>query len=117
MDLQIALPAADSDWMDAPRGETSESVRIRVVQCRQRQADRQKRVNASLDVSQLDQHCVLDPAAKSLLQQGMARWSWSARVMHRILRVARTLADLANDDVIGSRHVAEAIQYRQPWGS
>lgn len=117
VDLQIALPAADSDWMDAPRGETSESVRIRVVQCRQRQADRQKRVNASLDVSQLDQHCVLDPAAKSLLQQGMARWSWSARVMHRILRVARTLADLANDDVIGSRHVAEAIQYRQPWGS
>lgn len=116
IDLQIALPAADADWMDGPPGEPSASVRIRVEQCRQRQMSRQGSTNAALSVAGLDQYCVLDVTAKALLKQAVQRWSWSARVVHRVLRVAQTLADLGGCERIGSPHIAEAIQYRQPWG-
>jgi magnesium chelatase family protein len=116
IDLQIALPAADADWMDGPPGEPSASVRVRVEQCRRRQLSRQGSTNAALSVAGLDQYCVLDAEAKALLKQAMRRWSWSARVVHRVLRVAQTLADLAGCERIGRPHIAEAIQYRQPWG-
>lgn len=116
VDLQIALPPADAGWLDAPRGEASDPVRARVTLCRQRQASRQSCLNASLDAGDIETYCIMQSSAKGMVQQGMARWNWSARVVHRILRVARTLADLAQEDMIGGMHVAEAIQYRQPWG-
>lgn len=116
VDLQIALPAADAAWMDAPPGEASEPVRHRVLLCRQRQQARQNQLNSTLGVAEIDRYCVLCPSARKLLHQSMLRWSWSARVVHRVLRVARTLADLADEELIGSFHIAEAIQYRQPWG-
>src|SRR3546814_18828195 len=71
----------------------------------------------SSDVCSSDLHCRLDGSAQDLLRQAMVRWDWSARVVHRVLRVARTLADLGQADVIGIPHIAEAIQYRQPWGA
>jgi magnesium chelatase family protein len=117
VDLQIALPAVDVTWLDMAPGESSKSVRERVVRCRQRQELRQARVNAQLDVSHIEEFCVMQPSAKKLLQEGLQRWNWSARVVHRVLRVARTLADLDEQDVIDNLHVAEAIQYRQPWGN
>jgi len=110
------LPAADTGWMDGPPGESSASVRVRVGRCRQRQSARQGSTNAALSVAGLEQYCVLDAEAKTLLKQAMQRWSWSARVVHRVLRVAQTLADLGDCERIGSLHIAEAIQYRQPWG-
>ncbi|RTZ39308.1 ATP-binding protein [Candidimonas sp. SYP-B2681] len=117
VDLQITLPATDANWLDAAPGESSDSVRERVVRCRERQELRQSRVNAHLDVAHIEQYCVMQSSAKKLLQEGIQRWNWSARVIHRVLRVARTLADLGEHDVIGSLHLAEAIQYRQPWQS
>jgi magnesium chelatase family protein len=50
-----------------------------------------------------------------LLKRSLARWSWSARVMHRILRVARTVADLDECDSVSAAHLAQAIRMRQPW--
>lgn len=117
IDLQISLPAADQNWVDAPAGEGSEPVRRRVERCRARQLARQGRSNALLGVNDIAQHCSMDEAAGVLLKQAMLRWSWSSRVVHRLLRVARTLADLSDVESIGSLHVAEAIQYRQPWGN
>jgi len=116
IDLQIALPAVDGNWMDAAPGEASAPVRDRVRACRRRQIGRQDCSNAMLGVDGLDRHCPLDDSARKLLAQAMLRWHWSARVVHRVLRVARTLADLGREEVIQSPHVAEAIQYRQPWG-
>jgi magnesium chelatase family protein len=115
VDLQISLPAANEDWMDAPPGESSDRVSARVHACQARQHARQACLNAKLDVAQVQMHCPLDDAGDRLLRHGMQRWDWSARVVHRVLRVARTLADLAEHKRIESVHLAEAMQYRQSW--
>lgn len=115
IDLQISLPPADTDWLDAPRGEASASIRARVAQCRDRQWQRQSCLNAKLDVDGIERHCILKADARTLLHDAMRRWSWSARVVHRVLRVARTLADMDHDGDINSGHLAEAARYRQPW--
>ena len=117
MDLHIALPAADTDWMDSAKGEASEPVRERVLHCRQIQLQRQAGCNAALTPAEIDRHCRLESDAKQLLRHAASRWHWSARAIHRILRVARTVADLqGGEERIGGASVAEAIQYRQPWG-
>ncbi|NYT85897.1 YifB family Mg chelatase-like AAA ATPase [Pollutimonas harenae] len=115
VDLQISLPGAEANWIDLPEGEDSSTVRLRVLQCRTRQQQRQCDTNARLSVAEIGIHCRLDDESTALLARAMQRWNWSARVVHRILRVSRTLADMSGADQIGATHIAEAVQYRLPW--
>lgn len=115
IDLQISLPTLDSDWLSMPAGEPSLAVRPRVQACRSLQLQRQGGLNAKLGLDTMKQVCTLADDAEKLLKQAMERWDWSARVVHRVLRVSRTIADLAQTSTIAADHMAEAIQYRQPW--
>ena len=74
--------------------------------------ERQDKPNAALAGAELDRHCALDESGRELLRQAMRRLRGSARVLHRTLRVARTIADLEGAERLGARHVAQAVQYR-----
>ena len=74
---------------------------------------RQGKINAGLAGAELDEFCVMDADAQTLLQQAMRRLTGSARAMHRALRVARTIADLDGQAVLAASHVAQAVQYRR----
>lgn len=112
VDLHIGLRAVGPDWVELAAGEPSSVIRARVGKCLQIQQQRQGCANADLSVGQLDTYCQLDAAGMALLQKGTAHWGWSARVAHRLLRVARTVADMAGHSEITTTDLAEAIQYR-----
>lgn len=97
----------------APLGEDSTTVRARVVAAREVQLARSGKPNAQLLPTELDAHCHLDPDDQHLLETAVEQLQLSARSMHRILRVARTVADLAGQEQIATAHLAEAIGYRQ----
>lgn len=101
------------DLQDLAPGEPSAVVAERVAAARERAVARQGVANAQLQAQDLAEHAVLEPAAKALLERSAERLGWSARGFHRVLRVARTVADLAGAVAIGSAHVAEAIQLRR----
>jgi magnesium chelatase family protein len=114
IDVQVEVPSVAPEALSAaPDGETSAVVAQRVAQARDRALARQGAVNASLSGDALDLHCALDDAAAKFLQATAARLGWSARGFHRVLRVARTVADLAGSPSIAINHLAEAIQYRR----
>ena len=106
-------------------GETSAEICTRVVSARRRQHERfrgRKHItsNARMGSRELKQFCAIDEATKELLNQAMNDMNFSARAYDRILKVARTIADLAGVDAISSDHVSEAVHYRsldrQLWG-
>ncbi len=94
-------------------GEKSSVIRQRVERSHQLQLGRQGKTNSRLSVKEIDQHCALDTASEILLKQAINRLNLSARAYHRILKVARTIADLAGVEKINNQHIAEAIQYRR----
>jgi magnesium chelatase family protein len=102
----------------APRlvGESSAVVRARVLAARERQRARLAGTaltcNAELGPAHVRRHCRTEPAAEALLRAAMQRLHLSARAYHRVLKLARTIADLAGAETIGAAHVAEALQYR-----
>ncbi|PKO68115.1 MAG: ATP-dependent protease, partial [Betaproteobacteria bacterium HGW-Betaproteobacteria-17] len=69
--------------------------------------------NAALGTQEIDQHCTLDAAGEALLKQAIVRLNFSARAYHRVLKLARSVADLAGSECISATHLAEAIQYRR----
>lgn len=114
IDLQIEVPAQDQgEMLDGPAGESSEVVRARVLAARERQLARQGKPNSDLSGREIDKHCPLEPTAQALLRGAMARLAWSARSYFRVLKVARTIADLEGAEVLTTAHVGEAIQYRR----
>jgi magnesium chelatase family protein len=114
IDLQIEVPAVPAEVLQqAPDGESSAIVRERVIRARDRQLRRQGKPNARLSGKEIDAHCQPEAAAQALLKQAIARFDLSARAYHRLLKVARTLADLADRETIGAQQVAEAVQYRR----
>jgi magnesium chelatase family protein len=115
IDILVEVPAIPTrELMDsgAP-GESSRSVRQRVDRAWQTQLQRQGCSNAQLQHGELEKHCRLSPADRSLLGKAIERLGLSARAYHRILRVARSIADLDGSDLIAQPHLGEAIGYRR----
>ena len=118
IDLHIEVePVAFEKLAATQKGESSEQIRERVTAARARQTDRFQKhpnlhYNAQMSSRQIRTYCVLDAASQTLLKTAMERLGLSARAYDRILKVARTLSDLAGVDRLHSDHIAEAIQYR-----
>ncbi len=114
IDLQVDVAAvAPAELLQQPTGESTASIAARVARARQRQLDRQGVANAELAPAQLEAVCALDAAASSFLQLAATRLAWSGRSVHRVLKVARSIADLAGAEGLAIVHLAEAMQYRR----
>ncbi|HRH82550.1 MAG TPA: YifB family Mg chelatase-like AAA ATPase, partial [Thiobacillaceae bacterium] len=114
IDLHVEVPSLDRDeLLAAGDGEPSDAVRARVAEARERQLYRQGIPNAALTGKSIDAHCRPDAAGEALLRQAMARLNLSARAFHRVLKLARSIADLAGTADLAAMHIAEAIQYRR----
>ncbi len=119
LDLHVDVPRLSPDEVtSAPTGESSATLRAQVLAARARQRRRFDRGrtgwNGRISGRLLRRYCVLDPDAARLLRAATDRLALSARAYDRVLRVARTIADLGGAEGIGAAHVAEALQYRMP---
>lgn len=118
IDLHVEVtPVPFSELSAMKPQENSESIRERVIKARERQGERYKETpgtycNAQMSAKQLRDICVIDPIGQRLLKTAMERLNLSARAYDRILKVSRTIADLAGTENIRPEHLAEAIQYR-----
>jgi magnesium chelatase family protein len=114
IDLQVeVLAAGPQALLEAPDGEPSATVAERVQKARDRQLQRQGTTNALLTPATIDSHCALHTAAAGFVRAAAERLGWSGRRLHRSLKVARTIADLAGSEHIHTAHLAEAMQLQR----
>lgn len=117
IDMLIHVPRVEYQKLSSARlGESSADIRQRVIKARERQAERfagtELFSNADMTPAEVRQYCVLDAASQALMQVAMRQMQLTARGYHRVLKLARTIADLANCEAITQVHLAEALQYR-----
>ncbi len=118
LDLIIEMPRLLTEELrasSAPQGplaRETETLKAQIAHCRQRQLERNGHLNRDLSPADLDRFCPLDDGGEALLARAIDTLALSARACHRILKIARTLADLDDTDIISRVHVAEAISYR-----
>ena len=116
IDLHIEVPSQNAKQLiNSPPAESSELVRSRCLEASNRARLRQGFSNQALSGASLELHCALKSEALSYLYQVASHFGWSSRSTHRVLRVARTIADLAHQNDIETSHLAEAVQYRRPF--
>jgi magnesium chelatase family protein len=114
IDMQIEVgPVAPEVLQQEADGEPSSAIAGRVEAAFQRQLARQRKGNQQLTPREIDRYCKPDAAGQAVLRAAMLKFHWSARSYHRVLRVARTIADLAAAKQVDERHVAEAVQWRR----
>ncbi|MEW6763022.1 MAG: YifB family Mg chelatase-like AAA ATPase [Pseudomonadota bacterium] len=114
IDIQLAVAAMPAESIGAQAdGEASSQVAERVARAHAIQLARQGKPNQQLAPRDIDRHCRPDATGERLLRAAMQQLHWSARAYHRVLKVARTIADLAGAEHVAAGHIAEAIQYRR----
>ncbi len=116
IDMHIEVPMPPPEVLHGGGGESSENsarVRKRVERARQRQLQRNGHPNSQLQGGDLERECALTDQSRSLIQRAMEQLGLSARAYHRILRLARTIADMADSDTLQPQHISEAIGYRR----
>jgi magnesium chelatase family protein len=121
IDIHVEVPRVDYEKLaDKRQVETSAAIRARVQAARERQLQRlagtKLTCNAEMGPAEVRDHCNVEPSAEKLLKAAMQQLHLSARAFHRVLKLARTIADLSESETIASNHVAEAIQYRPRMG-
>jgi magnesium chelatase family protein len=114
IDLQVEVPAVKpGELMGQRDGEPSAAIAKRVQAARRRAIERQGTTNAELLPGGIESHCALDDTGRDLLHRAAERLGWTGRGLHRVLKVSRTIADLAGSERIRSLHLAEAMQWRR----
>src|SRR5450759_3929904 len=117
IDIHVEVPRVDYEKLaDKRQMESSTTIRARVQAARERQLQRftgtKLTCNAEMGPAEVRDSCDVEPSAEKLLKAAMQQLHLSARAFHRVLKLARTIADLSESEMIAANHVAEAIQYR-----
>jgi magnesium chelatase family protein len=114
IDMRVEVAALSADELEAlPDGEVTRYAAARVARARDKALERQGKTNDELTPAEIERVCRPEGAVKQLLHAASTRLGWSARAYNRVLKVARSIADVEGADAIASQHVAEAIQYRR----